>query len=788
MISIEERLASAFSALDQGRWSEARDLFAAVLAARPDHADARQFHGYCLCQLGDTQAGLLDMRRAVELAPMDAVRRVNLGITLTNLGENGEAISALERATRLAPRLAAGHVALGDALRLGGRLNDAIAAYRRGIKLDPSLSAARANLAWALLEKGNVREAVEQCQAAVDAAPGCVEAWFNLGVGRKRLGDLPNAADAYRAALKLRPGFAEAANNLGGVLLAMGDETGAAHAYGDAIAANPRFADARFNLGAIRHQQGELADAIEHYRAALALRPEHPETLENLAAALKAHGELAESIEHFRAASRRKSDPATAYYSLANALVEAGDESGANDAFVRATAARSDAWLWKLRAKTVCPLVFPSRDAILDYRDRVALSLRDFDRAGPIDLSLIATSGAEPSFNWPFHGMDDRPLKERYARLFVGKIPRVEAKPAGGAPRVGIVVADGSEKLFARSMLNVFERFGPEPRLTLITSKRGAAELRKLASGERFDYLPLDRDFRAAAESIARAGFSLLYFWEIGVESLSYFLPFARLAPVQVTSWGIQVTSGIPEMDAYLSSREIEPADAQTHYSERLVLLDTLLTSQPPRPTPSPRDRASFSLKSQERIYLCAQNLGKFHPDFDEVLSMILDADPEGRVVITAGRQAQAATALRQRFERAIPAAARITFLPSLEMRDYLALVAMADVALDPLYFGGVNTTYDALWFGTPIVTLPGAFQRGRYTLGCYRRIGIEDAVVETSEDYARVAVELAQDSDKRRDLSERILARRESLFDDAKPAEELESTFRRLIEQSGPR
>ena len=58
----------------------------------------------------------------------------------------------------------------------------------------------------------------------------------------------------------------------------------------------------------------------------------------------------------------------------------------------------------------------------------------------------------------------------------------------------------------------------------------------------------------------------------------------------------------------------------------------------------------------------------------------------------------------------------RVRFMPVLPKDEYLNLIALSDVILDTLYYtGGANTTYDAFAAGTPVVTLPGKFHRGRY-------------------------------------------------------------------------
>ena len=77
-----------------------------------------------------------------------------------------------------------------------------------------------------------------------------------------------------------------------------------------------------------------------------------------------------------------------------------------------------------------------------------------------------------------------------------------------------------------------------------------------------------------ARRMIAEQALDILFYLDIGMEPLTYFLAFARLAPVQCTTWGHADTAGIPNLDYYLSSVHAEPPDAQQHYSEQLVLLN----------------------------------------------------------------------------------------------------------------------------------------------------------------------------------------------------------------------
>src|SRR4030042_4792366 len=113
---------------------------------------------------------------------------------------------------------------------------------------------------------------------------------------------------------------------------------------------------------------------------------------------------------------------------------------------------------------------------------------------------------------------------------------------------------------------------------------------------------------------------------------------------------------------------------------------------------------------------------------------------------------------------------------------DYLNLAAVADVLLDPLHYGGGVTSYDGLALGTPIVTLPSQYHRGRYTLGCYRKMNVLDCVASSVEEYEELALRLGTDRDYRQSVKEKILAANSVLFEDRTVVREHEEFFEQVI------
>ena len=109
-------------------------------------------------------------------------------------------------------------------------------------------------------------------------------------------------------------------------------------------------------------------------------------------------------------------------------------------------------------------------------------------------------------------------------------------------------------------------------------------------------------------------------------------------------------------------------------------------------------------------------------------------------------------------------------------------LLEVADAMIDPLHFGGGDTSYEGFAVGTPIVTLPGGFLRNRITYAQYTAMDIDDAIASDAEDYVKIAVRLATDPDARADVSRRILEHNEKLYENALAVRELEEFLRERV------
>jgi len=429
----------------------------------------------------------------------------------------------------------------------------------------------------------------------------------------------------------------------------------------------------------------------------------------------------------------------------------------------------------RLRRALMLPVILQSSDQIDRVRQRLD---RDLDELLDLKPSRVPNPefevGATP-FNLAYHGRNNAPLLRKIARVCRSVYPaRTECVRQGFSPgrrlRIGFVSTYFHAHSVGRTTFGLIrdlprDRFEVHVFAIAAQADDLAEAIRKSADR----YVPLPLDLGRVRDAIDSAALDIVFFADIGMHPLTYFLAFWRLAPIQMVTWGHSVTSGIDTIDYYLSSDAIEGAASEQYYTEKLVRLPGYFMPRYRRPAlEGPRaSREQLGLPEGKHLYYCPQNLFKLHPDFDAAIRAILEGDPEAELVLIEFIRDGVAEQLLRRFELTLGAlASRIRFVPRSGHRRFLQVVAAADVILDPFHFGGCNSSCDALSLGVPVVTLPGSQLPGRFTLGLYREIDLDCCIARSADEYVEIALRLGRDAEYRKSVSEQISARCARLFD----------------------
>lgn len=648
-----------------------------------------------------------------------------------------------------------------------------------------------------LARVGRYAEAAEAYQRVLAEQPGFVNAWLNLGSCRWQLGQADEAITCYRAALTIDPNSALALTNLAKALRTQGRVSEALTHYLAALKLKPEDVSLLNELGLTFYEDGRLDRAGAMFQRAIELDPNNAEAHNNLAGVHKLNQNLDDALKLHKRAVEIQPDFFVALENIGKIHEDRHETAEARTAYRRALRAKADPLL-ELHAELLCPPVFPDAAALDDYRARAEAALDA--RMGQIIAvapERAQSSRGEPPFDWAYHGRNNRALKKKYARMFVladptGGPPAIGRRPAG-AIHVCFVVTPSHEGVFMRCMRGIINQLDPARfQVTLACSRAAEDVLRRGVTRADARYLRMPLRFDQMAAQLRAARPDVLYYWEVGTDSSNFFLPFLRLAPVQCTGWGWPDTSGAPELDYHLSSDALtEPGD-ETQFTEVLARLPHLPAYFYRSPIPDTlRRNWLVGLAAQSgahrsdgaTLYVCPQNLRKAHPDIDAMVGGVLRGDPNGLALFVDDPQPAMGRLLRERWKRALPdVESRIILLPRLSPDDYFAAVGAADVVLDTPHFGGSNTSYDALSAGTPVVTLPGAFPRGRYTAALYRTLGVSDGIADSPEDYVEIALALGTDPAYRDELRRAILERAGAIFERPESVTQLETFFEHAV------
>ena len=718
-----------------------------------------------------------------------------------------EAMRALEAALSLAPENARIHFNLANLLLGSGDTAGAIRHYKRGLASDPSNYGAHLNLGVALANSGQVDgalAAVTQAASLADVDPG---AHINLAAILRMQGRGPEAEGWLRRAKTLPLSTADACFSLGQALFESRSHHEAEQLFLAALAKDPAHLPAGLQLIAVHLNVGDSGKAKEHLDRLTAY---HPHDVQVARTALMVSRALADTVGKLRAARQilaREPEDADALREVVRHS-DAGDEKDGARAKLQILCRRNprDVETWKVLAESVSEKgggydtsveIFEEGIALTDdpalrmcrafHLPRVPLSNAQIDAvraATERHLDILISRPASTAvnlqksvnrvpFRLAYHGRNDRSLMEKLARAHLAISPGL----AWSSPHLARRRSERNKiRIGFLSAFLEFHSVGKMVRKVIEDLNRAHFEIVILrpvparddfaraidASADSVIVFPLRVE--AAREAVAEADLDILFYADIGMEPLSYYLAFARLARRQVVWPGHPVTTGLSTIDAYISGVTAEPENAQEHYTEKLVQFSAVPIYEEARPLkPESAFRSKFGLP-EGPLYVCPMAEQKYHPDFDDLLRHVFERDPRANFVMV-GRGDGTTQQVHRRLLSNVPGlAGRLFTLRWLNQSEFINLLQTADANLDTPHFSGSGTSRDAATLGAVMVTLEGAYMRGRLTAGMYRDMGFPQLALSTPDAYADLAVRLANDKEFRTRLGAEVRAAAPSL------------------------
>jgi len=743
------------------RMAEAAEIYEKIITRVPNHFDATHLLGVIALQQGHLEQAQTLIAAALRINPGDTAAVSNLGTVYLRNGQLELACKQFERAVELRPNSFSALANLGTVLRQLGRSREALTALRRAHSGDPK-SAIVCNLLGAcLLDTGDPHAAVKLFEAATVAEPENADGWGNLAIALNSTGDHMRAQECADKAVAMRPNSSAA------------------------LAA----------LAAVEFEQGRIEAAIATYRKAIALSDPSVQTHCAFANALWTSGRCEEALEQLRRGIAIDGNSAVALWKLAMSQCQPfydteADIERSRHAFFECLG-DLQSWLHAVPRPEAYSAVGTTQPFFIAYQP---FNNRDL-------LSYYGRVCSEWMASMP---LDTPEMKNLHSQI------RGEPAATGSKIRVGIASAHIRDHSVWNAITKGWVRHLDKARFEvwLFQLGRTTDEETARARGDVDHFEDRPKNLQAWVTTIVEANLDVLIYPEIGMDALTTQLASLRLASVQAATWGHPETTGLPTVDLYLSADGLEPVDAESNYSERLVRLPNLgVCAEQLTPSITIPDLKSLGLPGDEPLLLCPGTPFKYSPVHDYVWARIakglhpgsgrrgwarlagrLRGGSRGRLVFFRSGNESIDKLLAQRLRRAfddeqVNFDAHVCVISYLDRPRFFGLMHHAALMLDTVGFSGFNNAIQAIEAGLPVLAREGDFLRGRLASGIMRRMNLPELVASTNEDFIQTAIRLALDPARCRELRAEITERRGILFHDVEPVRALE---RCLIEAVG--
>ncbi|BAV33882.1 glycosyltransferase [Sulfuricaulis limicola] len=352
----------------------------------------------------------------------------------------------------------------------------------------------------------------------------------------------------------------------------------------------------------------------------------------------------------------------------------------------------------------------------------------------------------------------------------------------GGRIRFGVLMQDLDPRSETFATLPVFAHLDRDAiEVVLITRAirdKKSAELEKYCSARADRLVEIPADIKASVEIIRALDLDAIWIGTNLAAGTSTFVQLCahRLARLQLTGGCSPVTTGFHNLDVFVSGHLSEPVKgAQEHYTEKLVCMDGPVLcfdfgQQNERAATQNISRAMLGIPEDVTVYAAGANFFKITPELEETWIRILAATPGSRLLLYpfnlnwtnyyfVGPLFLRITATCKRLGIDVN---RVAIKPPLpDIADVRAMLgSVADVYLDSFPHSGMTSLIDPLLVGVPTVVLEGNSQRSRMASGALRDMDLPQLIASDEEAFIRLAVELGQDREKRRQLAKEISQR----------------------------
>jgi len=456
----------------------------------------------------------------------------------------------------------------------------------------------------------------------------------------------------------------------------------------------------------------------------------------------------------------------------------------------------------------------PFMNSWLDYLHREILANPQAQRWAIVRSVFTRWGKFIPAY---FNSVNVRPLYEKRGDIIEFSLRQngfpidyqMPPRPAGRKIRFGVLAAHYAPAPETFAALAVYEHLPADFETILYTLQPTGHRLEDYCRSKAAKFVALPQDMAQQISRIREDDLDILFIATNVTAVLNQvcILAMHRLARHQTTSVGSVVTTGIRNMDSYLSGKLTEPdPEAQTHYREKLLLLDGpahCFTYGSERGTATYRvNRQQLGIAAQQTVFASGANVFKILPELRELWATLLAQTPGSLLMLYPYGPNWSNVYAKKNFTDSFHAVLarhgvatnRLLVLdptPTPNRDDIKEFLKLADIYLDSYPFGGSTSIVDPLEVGLPVVVQKGRFLRSAMSAALLEDLGLPELIAADAEGYLSIARRLARDSDWRQQMKTQVAARMAasptpSFLDAKRFSQACGDIYRAVLKQSG--
>ena len=690
--NVQQILAKAIDLQNKGDVQKAIALFLQVLKLQPKNVFALYSLAAIDSNAGNDTNAIKYADKAIAANPNFPQARMARSVILYKLGNYEKSLEEINLAIKLQndlPGALAHKQAVEGAISSGGPTNSQL----NGPTSPDNLKALE------LQNQGKYEEAESVFMEVLKTQPDDFVALYSLGVIASRQGEPEKAFEWLSKAAKTAPENPMVHYAIATSLQGMGMYEQALDSFDHALKLDPKYVEAYVNKATLLHSMSRQLDALKTLEAGLSVSPQEQKLLNNkgyILTEFKKHAVAANVFQHLLSLNPE--------YEYAQGLH---------------MLARLHSCDWT---------------GYEENRQQIIEGVRAGKRVcNPFAMMAITDNANDHLKCAEIFGQHRFPeVKEQMWR---GEKYRHRKK------RVAFISADFREHPVGYLLIGLIENLDKqniESYGISVGIRDGSDLYRRYRNG--FDHY-LDCNDKPSRE-VAR----LLRAMEIDVViDLSGYTSGSRLdilsyrpCPAQATYLGFPGGLNLPYVDYLIADRVTVPESMQPFYREKLLYLPCCYLPRDTGVKPDPRTplRSEFGLPENGAVFCSFNHDYKINPPLFSVWMDLLRENP-GSVLWLMKLNDDAHKNLSASADAIGVDPARIIFANRVQrIEDHLARYRLVDVCLDTFPYNGHTTTSDAIWAGTPVVTMRGEGFASRVASSLISDFGSTNFICDTLEQY----------------------------------------------------